>query len=245
MLGRSRFPGRSGCRGRAAIACRRRRRDHGSCRRGCNWMRLPMPKIAICVVPVIMLLTASPPPLNGTRTMSMPCFLLKLLDERRLGQRWPPYSSASWAWPWRSAASSSNDLTLSDAVTANTCVQIERLGDRREALHRIEAGNRIDHRIGDQRPRWKGCRRCSRRAAPRRRRARRSCRGAGAVLDHDRAAEHAGPARRRRRASRCRSGRRRLARRSRGSAWSDSPAQRRAAPAPAVQRARERGTIDA
>ena len=35
-----------------------------------------MPKIAIGVVPVIMLLTASPPPLNGTRTMSMPCFLL-------------------------------------------------------------------------------------------------------------------------------------------------------------------------
>ena len=35
-----------------------------------------MPKIAICVVPVSMLLTASPPPLNGTRTMSMPFFLL-------------------------------------------------------------------------------------------------------------------------------------------------------------------------
>ena len=35
-----------------------------------------MPKIAIGVVPVSMLLTASPPPLNGTRTKSMPCFLL-------------------------------------------------------------------------------------------------------------------------------------------------------------------------
>ncbi len=35
-----------------------------------------MPKIAIGVVPVSMLLTASPPPLNGTRTKSVPCFLL-------------------------------------------------------------------------------------------------------------------------------------------------------------------------
>ena len=35
-----------------------------------------MPKIAICVVPVSMLLTASPPPLNGTRTMSVPFVLL-------------------------------------------------------------------------------------------------------------------------------------------------------------------------
>ena len=31
-----------------------------------------MPKIATGVVPVSMLLTASPPPLNGTRTMSVP-----------------------------------------------------------------------------------------------------------------------------------------------------------------------------
>ena len=36
-----------------------------------------MPKMATGVVPAIMLLTASPPPLNGTRTKSMPYFLLK------------------------------------------------------------------------------------------------------------------------------------------------------------------------
>ena len=41
-----------------------------------SWIRLPMPKIATGVVPASMLLTASPPPLNGTRTKSMPCFLL-------------------------------------------------------------------------------------------------------------------------------------------------------------------------
>jgi hypothetical protein len=41
-----------------------------------NWIRLPMPKIAIAVVPVSMLLTASPPPLNGTRTKSVPCLRL-------------------------------------------------------------------------------------------------------------------------------------------------------------------------
>ena len=35
-----------------------------------------MPKIAIAVVPVSMLLTASPPPLNGTRTKSVPCLRL-------------------------------------------------------------------------------------------------------------------------------------------------------------------------
>ena len=38
--------------------------------------RLPMPKIAIGAVPVIIALIASPPPLNGTRTKSTPCFLL-------------------------------------------------------------------------------------------------------------------------------------------------------------------------
>ena len=32
-----------------------------------------MPKITIGVVPLSMLLTASPPPLNGTRTKSVPC----------------------------------------------------------------------------------------------------------------------------------------------------------------------------
>ena len=36
-----------------------------------------MPKMAIWVVPLSMLVTASPPPLNGTRTMSVPFFLLK------------------------------------------------------------------------------------------------------------------------------------------------------------------------
>ena len=35
-----------------------------------------MPNAAIGVVPVSMLLTASPPPLNGTRTKSVPFFLL-------------------------------------------------------------------------------------------------------------------------------------------------------------------------
>ena len=34
-----------------------------------------MPKIAIGVVPLSMLFTASPPPLNGTRTKSVPFFL--------------------------------------------------------------------------------------------------------------------------------------------------------------------------
>ena len=39
-------------------------------------MILPMPMIVTWVVPLSMLLTASPPPLNGTRTKSVPFCLL-------------------------------------------------------------------------------------------------------------------------------------------------------------------------
>ena len=95
-----------GIRGPAASACRRRRRSP-DLPAADDWIRLPMPKIAIGVVPVSMLLTASPPPLNGTRTKSMPCSLLKLLHERHLGQRRPPCSSASSGLALASAASSS------------------------------------------------------------------------------------------------------------------------------------------
>ena len=49
-------------------------------------MKLPMPKKATGVVPVSMPLTASPPPLNGTRDDIGAGLLVEALDERDLRQ---------------------------------------------------------------------------------------------------------------------------------------------------------------
>ena len=185
-----------------------------------------MPKIAIGVVPVIMLLTASPPPLNGTRSRSMPCVLLKsstnavlVSDARHVVQR------LGLGLGKRDELVERPDLER--LGHREHLLQVERLGDRHEALHGLEARDRVDHGIGDHRL----GRDDAEGVAVRRRlgaRARADRAGRAGAISITTVPPRIGPSWSATAASTRRSGRPRPARRSPGSAGWDSPARRRA-----------------